>query len=135
MHRKNFIMSKVFLETYNSVSSTIPFKPMWKNGTGYLGGAVEGEHMPVIPTGLTVKCIDEFGRKLLITSITGQYGPMSGQQVSNVVIFERYTYVEGYIKGKKGVIVSNATSEMHAKYNFLSNGSISEEDFRKFHFC
>jgi hypothetical protein len=123
--------NKAFLETFNNVFITIPFDPNWKNGTGYLDKAVQGEHMPAIPTGMTVKCVDDKGRKILITSITGQAkdGDMNGKQVSNVLFFERYASV-----ANESPIVANASYSLRSQYSFLGNGGVSDEDFRKFHF-
>lgn len=121
--------NKNFIKTFDSVTATIAFNPNWKNGTGYFDNAVKGIHMADVPTGLTVKCVDDAGRRMLITGITGQAedGDMNGKHVSNVIIFERFT------DGENGVVVSNASLALRKKYDFLGNGNISDESFSKFH--
>lgn len=122
--------NQAFLSTFDNVTAIVPFNPEWKNGTGYFDFAVEGENMPSIPTGLTVKCVDDSGRKMLITSIAGKAedGDMNGKQVSCVVIFERYSPEVNRLG-----LVANASLQMRRKYDFLACGGISCEDFRKFH--
>ena len=122
--------NQAFLDTFNSVSTSVKFDPAWSNGTGYFDYAVQGEHMPEIPTGLTVKCIDDTGRKMLITSVTGQSedGVMNGKQISCVVIFERYAP-----NLNRPGLVANASAALSSKYNFLRCGGISNEEFREFH--
>jgi hypothetical protein len=123
--------NQAFLKTFNDVSQSIEFNPAWKNGTGYFDNVVQGEHMPEIPTGLTVKCVDDTGRKMLITSVTGhaEDGVMNGKQVSCVVIFERYAP-----ESNRTALVANASNKVKKEYDFLACGGISCEDFRKFHF-
>jgi len=116
-------MISVFNQKFDSVVDVIEFNPKWKNTTGYLDGAVEGEHAPLLPVGQSVKCVDDHKRKVIITCMSVK------DHATNIVIFERYTPSED----SQVVIVSNATMEVYLTTNLLANGRISEDELSKFY--
>lgn len=75
----------IFNAAFNRINYAIEFNPSWKNGTGYLDGAVTEEITA------TCKSIDDHGRKVILIP-TG---------IGNIVLFERYK------GGESGVIVCN----------------------------
>ena len=76
-----------FNKAFDRIETTIAFNPDWKNGTGYLNGAVVEKGLKEI-----CKTVDDFGRRVIIIPLC----------IGNVVVFERYS------EPKSDVIVSNA---------------------------
>ena len=71
----------MFYHAWNDIDTVVEFKDDWKNGTGYLDGAMRDATMISGPHGSVVKFIDNFGRRAI--AIKTRFG--------NVVIFQRYT--------------------------------------------
>lgn len=69
-----------FEEVFNSFK-TVKFDEKWKNGTGYLNGAVTMGDGPCLYVGEVMSFIDDAGRK----------GFIIGTPRKNLVIFQRYS--------------------------------------------
>ena len=91
------IANTVFTRHYNSVDSVLNFDAAWKNGTGYLDGAVTDELGLMV--GQSARFVDDFGRRCIATCT--QYG--------NVVAFERFIANESQ---QDVVVVYNAPHEL-----------------------
>ena len=77
----------IFAAAYDRINTVVDFNMDWKNGTGYLNGAVVEADIKEI-----CKTVDDFGRRVIIIPLNA----------GNVVVFERYS------DPKSDVIVSNA---------------------------
>ncbi len=93
----------IFNAAFDRINATVAFNPDWKNGTGYLNGAV------VEQISETSKSVDDHGRKIILIPVV----------IGNLVLFERY-------KGGNGVIVCNCPRTIEAIVPGLSN-QISDE--------
>lgn len=89
-------MSKIFNEVFAAVTNVVEFDPAWKNNTGYLNGATDPIH--ALPSGKIVKCVDDFGRNVLLV----------GTPLGNVAVFYRYA-------DNRKTVVSNWPSPALAK--------------------
>lgn len=86
----------------------IQFDKNWKNGTGYLNGAVSAD-LGLVP-GEVRSFVDDHGRR----------GVVIGTRVGNVALFERYT-------DDRGVIVFNAPEEVREHISELCLGYKNDE--------
>ncbi len=94
----------IFNAAFDRINATVQFNPDWKNGTGYLNGAV------VEQISETSKSVDDHGRKIILIPAV----------VGNIVLFERYK------NGEHGVIVSNCPVTVKRIVGGL-NGQISND--------
>ena len=94
----------IFNAAFDRINYAIEFNSEWKNGTGYLDGAVTEEITA------TCKSIDDHGRKVIMIP-TG---------IGNIVLFERFK------EGQYGIIVYNCPQTVEAILPGLSN-KISDE--------
>lgn len=81
---------------FDRITEEVEFNPGWNNGTGYLDGAVHGEHAPVLAPGKVAK----------FTTNNARRGLMLGTPFGNIVVFERYT------NGESGIVVKNIPDEI-----------------------
>ena len=77
----------IFAAAFDRINTIVEFNPEWKNGTGYLDGAVVEKGVKEI-----CKTTDDLGRRVIVIPLN----------VGNVVVFERYS------DPKSDTIVSNA---------------------------
>ena len=70
-----------FEKILDTIVAEIPFNPQWANGTGYLNGAVSGEHAPKLASRERAMFVDNHGRRAIVVGTT----------MGNAVVFERYT--------------------------------------------
>lgn len=78
----------------NEKTPSIEFNPAWRNHTGYLDYAVEGDQAPVLEPGTIVKFVTP--------QPNNRRGIILSTMFGNVVVFERFT------GGQNGVVVANA---------------------------
>lgn len=94
----------IFNAAFDRINATVAFNSEWKNGTGYLDGAVTAKITE------TSKSIDDHGRKIIFIPVV----------IGNIVLFERYK------DGEHGVIVSNCPVTIKRIVSDL-NGHISND--------
>lgn len=87
------------MKTAAAKATVIEFNPEWKNGTGYLDGAVEGEFAPKLEAGEVATCLDNFGRLVV----------MVGTPFGNVVVFTRFN---NWQEDENSVVVFNGPTEV-----------------------
>lgn len=104
MNKPGTIFNKAFL---NSCVEEVTFDPSWKNGTGYMDGAISAD----VAIGELRKCRDDYGRRLILI----------GTRLGTVVVFDRYPdQTDG------GVYVTN--SPKGSIFSILLSGSSVGED-------
>ena len=97
---------RIFEQAYNSIKVNISFDSKWKNGTGYLNGAIK---VPLQPGELS-KSVDDYNRRVILI----------GTRFGTVVIFDRYKN-----QVDDGVYVSNKPDNYTFKV-LMSGSSIGE---------
>lgn len=93
---KRFTMSaaaKTFASLFSKINNTIEFDKNWKNGTGYLDGAV---YDVKLASGERAKTTDDLGRNVIFV----------GTELGTFVMFERYSHEQDGTRSS--VIVANA---------------------------
>ena len=95
--------NKHFVEVFNEIETQISFDARWANSTGYFNNAVYSDYILPLSVGQRVKCVDDFGRRMILV----------GTRFGNVVAFERYT--------ASHVIVSNESKEIELMFPEVSS--------------
>lgn len=93
------------------IENTITFNPTWKNGTGYLDGAVEAQ----LAVGEAVKCVDDYGRRVILI----------GTRFGTCVFFERTVYEEGQ---EDVTMVNNVPTKLRM---MITDGPLSDSEFAR----
>lgn len=97
---------------FASITTELPYNPLWANGTGYYNGAVAGTHAVKLAPGEQAKSVADGAnaRKLIFT----------GTALGTIVVFQRYT-------GHSDVITFNASNRLEHSGLFNQEGRMSDE--------
>ncbi len=105
--------NSTFTSRYERIETVIPFDPEWKNGTGYLDGAINVK----LAAGVCAKSYDDFNRRIILI----------GTPVGTIVLFDRHTGNDDPEKENIVVVINRPWSLAR----LLPEGSQSDDEFNR----
>lgn len=103
--------AQLFDTHFAAISTFIEFNTKWNNGTGYLDGAVEGEHALTLPPGTVAKSTTLGANNRDVIFV--------GTSLGTVAVFQRFT-------GRSDVLVCNAPRSIRQMVLCQTSGALTE---------